>query len=349
MTKNIVIISVISVIVIIILVLWMNNKSESFDATECPTQPPPIWYDTMPVQSIISQYSGMVMNVEAITGATTGSLSSNYYVIINIGTTGVLSVNPDGTFSKEIKNKDNLKVQWKINKINSAADFQTLKGGTTPNPTPANNPKYTYPYYVVVSQYNDSLTKLALQYENGSISVRPLDDYTTQQWQISKFPVAVVPANLLGNANPASNFGSGYSNSTANSTEMLNAANNSAIKATLDQILSYVQANNINAQPSQSVFGSSNSPLTVNVRLGANTGRIVSGNSATSVGAFDDTPPNSDVRKLLKEFDNQKLGGLLGTTNSSTTTQAFNGLCTTPNMSDYISKTGIPCAACANF
>jgi hypothetical protein len=351
MTKNIVIISVISFIVIIILVLWMNNKSESFNLTPtpsgCPSLPPqPIWYDTMPVQSIISQYSGMVMNVEAITGATTGSLSSNYYVIINIGTTGVLLVNPDGTFSKGIKDKNNLEVQWKIKQINNAADFQTLKGGTTPNPPPANNPNYTYPYYIVISQYNNSPTQqLALQYENGSISVRPLGDYTTQQWKISQSPVAVAPANLLGNTNPASNFGSGYSNSTANSTAMLNAANNSAIKATLDQILSYVQANNINAQPSQSVFGSSNSPLTVNVRLGANTGRIVSGTTptptpATSVGTFIDTPSNSDVRKLLAAFNNKKLG---------ITTQAFNGLCTTPNMSDYISKTGIPCAACANF
>jgi hypothetical protein len=293
----------------------------------------------MPVQSIISQYSGMVMNVEAITGATTGNLSSNYYVIINIGTPGVLSVKPDGTFSKEIKDKNNLAVQWKIKQINNAADFQTLKGGTTPSSPPSNN--YTYPYYVVVSQYNNSPTQqLALQYENGSISVRPLGNYTTQQWQISQSPVVAVPANLLGNANPASNFGSGYSNSTANATTMLNAANNSSIKATLDQILSYVQANNINAQPSQSVFGSSNSPLTVNVKLGANTGRIVNGNPATSVGTFNNTPSDADVRSLLAAFNNKKLG---------ITTQAFNGLCATPNMSDYISKTGIPCSACANF
>ena len=352
MTKNIIIISVISLIVIIILVLLMNNKSESFNdppaPSACPTQPPPKWYDTKPVQSIISQYSGMVMNVESINGATTGSLNSDYYVIINIGTTGVLSVNSDGTFSKGIKST-NLAVKWNIKQINSAADFQTLIGNTTPTPTPVNNPNYTYPYYVVVSQINlNTTTKLALQYENGSISVRPLGDYTTQQWQISQTPVAVAPANLAGNTNLASNFGSGYSNSTANATEMLNAANNSAITATLDRILSYVQANNINSAPSQSIFGSGSSPLTVNVRLGANTGRIVNENT-NSVGTFGDTPSNADVRSLLKKFSEEKLGGLLGTSNSSTTAQAFNGLCVTPNMSDYISKTGIPCTACANF
>jgi hypothetical protein len=187
-------------------------------------------------------------------------------------------------------------------------------------------------------------TVRVLQYENGTLSVRPLGDYISQQWDIST--VNVTPGIPILNNNQLSSFSPEYvDGGVANSTAMLNSTTNQQIMTSLNQILGYIQANGINQTPTQSVFGSTSTnaastPLTVNVRLGANVNRAVTG----SVNSFADTSP----AELLKKYDQAAVGNLLGTTGTATP-QALNGLCTTPNMSDYVSKEGIPCTACAGF
>lgn len=355
---------VVVILCVIAAIVYMNHSSdtkESFvdtptpdpNATVAPSPTPtvtcpvitPDWWAVSPIKSIISKYSGISVNVipADFPDYSGGNIDSNYQVMIESANTaipkGALSVANTGVFSKSVIDKADTNQLWKIKRITSVDDLKTLSGNPTMNVTNMN-----YPYYLIVSLNTLTATTVrVLQYENGTLSVRPLGDYISQQWDISA--VNVTPGIPILNNNQLSNFSPEYvDGGVANSAAMLNSSNNQQIMASLNQILGYIQANGINQTPTQSVFGSSanaaSTPLTVNVRLGANVNRAVTG----SVSSFADTSPSA----LLKKFDEAAVGNLLGTTGTATP-QSINGLCTTPNMSDYVSKEGIPCTACAGF
>lgn len=309
------------------------------------TPTPTSWWSTTSVKSIISKYSGIGINVTPtdFLNYSGGNVDSNYQVMVESANTsipkGALAVSNTGVFSKSLINNLDTNQIWKLKKITSADDLKTLIGNPTMIVSPVNNP-----YFVVVAL--NSLTTApvrALQYENGTLSVRPLGDYVAQQWDLS--PVNVTPGIPILNSNQLSSFSPEYvDGGVANSVAMANASKNNEIMSTLNQILGFVQATGINQAPTQSVFGSTSTnaastPLTINVKLGSNTGRAV-----TSAAGFASTDPVS----LLKQYDDAQIGKLLGTT-ATAAPAALGGLCTTPNMSDYVSKVGIPCTACASF
>lgn len=351
------------VLIVLILYVLMNNSSntvESFSATPDPSAtqlPPPVcptprildWWDSSPVKSIISKYSGVSINVRpaAYQSYSGGNLDSDYQVLIESSNKsipeGVLSVGSDGTFSKSLNNPSDTNQLWKIKQIKTAEDLRTLVNKPSLSVSNTEN----YPYFMLVTANSISSTNVrALQYENGTLSVRLVGDYISQQWDVNK--VNTIPGIPILDNNQLSNFSPEYMPAgVASSTAMLNAATNSQIMNTLNQILGFVQSTGINNAPSQSVFGTtgaSSAPLTVNIKLGSNASRAVSTTGATSVSNF----ANTDARTLLKQYDDAQLGKMLGTKGTATA-ESLNGLCATPNMSDYISKVGIPCTACANF
>jgi hypothetical protein len=335
-----------------------SKISESFGDTPAPlpnvttmppcqslTPTPTSWWSTTPVKSIISKYSGIGINVTPadFPNYSGGNVDSNYQVMVESANTsipkGALAVSNTGVFSKSLINNLDTNQLWKLKKITSVDDLKTLIGNPTMIVSPVNNP-----YFVVVAL--NSLTTApvrALQYENGTLSVRPLGDYVAQQWDLS--PVNVTPGIPILNNNQLSSFSPEYvDGGVENSVAMANASKNNELMSKLNQILGFVQATGINQAPTQSVFGSTSTnaastPLTINVKLGSNVGRAV-----TSTSKFASTDPAS----LLKQYDDAQMGKLLGTT-STAAPSALGGLCTTPNMSDYVSKVGIPCTACASF
>lgn len=331
-------------------VLPADTPTPSPDGTTLPpcqpqTPIPTNWWSMSPVKSIVSKYSGIGINVTPANfpNYSGGDSTSNYQVMVESANTsipkGALSVSNNGVFSKSLINSSDNSQLWQIKQITSTDYLKQLIGNPTMTVSPVNNP-----YFVVVSL--NSLTTApvrALQYENGTLSVRPLGDYVSQQWDLS--PINVTPGIPILNNNQLSSFSPEYvDGGVANSVAMANASKNNEIMATLNQILGFVQSTGINQAPTQSVFGSTatnaaSTPLTINVKLGSNVGRAV-----TSSAGFASTDPVS----LLKQYDNAQVAKLLGT--SITAEPAtLGGLCTTPNMSDYVSKEGIPCTACAGF
>jgi hypothetical protein len=252
---------------------------------------------------------------------------------------GSLSIdNTTGIFSKVTINSGDTNQLWLIKMIKSSSDLGTLLG----NPNMSILNAVNYPYCVVISSNSVTIGPIrALQYENGTLSVRLLGDYAAQMWDINKLPVAT-GISILAN-NQLSNFSPEYvAGGVGSSVAMTNANNEKQIMSSLNKILGYIQSNNVNTAPSTSVFGSS--PLSVNVKFASPT-------ATPSVNKFADTANTSkeDVRSLLNQYNQAQLGILMGTNNVASTANAFNGLCKTPNMSEYVSTVGIPCTACANF
>lgn len=384
---NIAIILILTVLILVItyIKLYKNtDTNESFIVSPTntasstpgvvPTCIPQVmpWWRTSPVKSIISKYSGVGVNVSTSESpdGSTGNLNSKYLVFIQSPNPsipkGSLSVdNSSGVFTTTTPNGSDINQLWNIVLISSDSDISELMTTpTNPNPTITNK---IYPYYVIITNNSNTSgnSKRALQYENGSISVRILGDYDAQRWDISPNSIVSPGVVVVGN-NQLSHFSPEYvgngvgvgvgvsgGSSNGNNLNQMNANTTNQIMSSLNQILGYLQSTGGNTNPSSSIFG--NKPLSLNVSVGGNPNRIVStgDNTTTSIGTFGDVSTKStvapDVSKLLDTYTAQQLGTISSAQVRALVSQPLSEQCSTPNMSDYISKTGIPCTSCANF
>jgi hypothetical protein len=138
------------------------------------TSPNPIKEDKH-VAAIVSKYSGKAINVEAI-----GEPPTKKCVIKFYGQNS-LSMNDDGTYSVGLSNKDNIRQQWMIIHVTDYQSFLKIIPQNNKN-MGASVHESDYPFYMIISAFDN--TK-CLQYDSGSILVRPIGNYNSQKWDIS--------------------------------------------------------------------------------------------------------------------------------------------------------------------
>jgi len=127
------------------------------------------------IQAIVSKYSGKTINIEPIDGPPTKKVLIHFYG------SRALTMNDDGTYSIGISDKNNIRQQWEIHAINTGVQYDSFIPKS--NKTMGKDLEdVKYPFYIVRSAHKPDR---ALQYESGSILVRPLANYDSQKWDIS--------------------------------------------------------------------------------------------------------------------------------------------------------------------
>jgi hypothetical protein len=254
----------------------------------CPEPKPPA-----PV-AIVSRYFGVGFNIyPASTTSSVTKLDSTYLIEhIPITTTGVAggmySMSSDGTLTIKLKNVSDPTQWWNMTEFKD----------------PSDNSEY-------VVMVPNGIPKIALQYANGSLSIRPYTSpgFEGQKWLKSE--TLVTRGIPVLNYSPASLFTTEfdpYSTSTSMSGNNLSDANTkqvtdviTAVKAGIQQYLT--QANNAqnNGQMTSSSLGNKSNPLSVNLDLGRSSS---SGGSGGSGGGSVDTSDSGNSEKGISFFDN---------------------------------------------
>lgn len=196
----------------------------------------------------------------------------------------------------------------------------------------------------------NSTPKLALQYENGTLAIRPLNStgagFESQKW-ISSSNTITRGIPVL-NYNPASLFTpefDPYSTSTNINSSTLTQQNNqqineviNAIKTNVSQYLSQIGASGQNVpQVSASSLGNKDLPLNINVNLTGGS----SGSSTSSFANVSGTTSSNDVLSLLNKYETLSNGD-----NNSLFTQSLQSLlgqeqnkgCPSIDIKDYTSN-----------
>jgi hypothetical protein len=138
--------------------------------------------ETQKVQSVVSKYSGKIINVQPIGDAPTQK------ILINFNGNTSLTVNDDGTYTVQISNQDSVRQQWRLIAINNASEYDQYIHDNYKNSGFSTSDSQTkYPFYIIVSNFDfgSDAPKRCLQYDTGSILVRPVANYDSQKWDIS--------------------------------------------------------------------------------------------------------------------------------------------------------------------
>jgi hypothetical protein len=155
--------------------------------------------ETEHVKSVISKYTGKVINVDAVGVSPTQKVTVP--VMNKMDTKMNVSVNSNGTYSLVIPNATSSKQQFALIYIDSAATFSQHI------PLPNENLGYniqdaSYPFYILKSVFDP--TK-ALQYQEGNLTIRPLANYDTQKWDISYDTVSETGNRFSGDVSESAN------------------------------------------------------------------------------------------------------------------------------------------------
>lgn len=192
--ENIILISLVLFALVLILVDYLLNKRgilkesfEDFDYNQAynnqidsnqQSYENPI-SQTSHIKSIVSKYTGKVLNVEA-NGEPPSSIVTMPFFNEKSQKMN-LSVNMDGTYSIVIPNKNSTKQQFLLIFIDSAETYAKHIPLKNEN-LGYNINEANYPFYILKSHYD--ITK-ALQYQDGVVMIRPLANYDSQKWDIS--------------------------------------------------------------------------------------------------------------------------------------------------------------------
>ena len=127
------------------------------------------------IQSIVAKYSGKIINVKAL-----GSPPTNKVLIHFYGNSS-LTVNDDGTYSVGLSDEDSIRQQWNIVYIDEEEKYDTHISTVNKN-SGYSLDKVDYPFYLIISAHKPDR---CLQYDAGSVLVRPIANYDSQKWDIS--------------------------------------------------------------------------------------------------------------------------------------------------------------------
>jgi hypothetical protein len=288
--------------------------------------------------SIISRFFGIGFNIYPANNTIQSTLPTNITntnlfliehipVVHNNALGSMYAISSDGQLTIKLRN-DQDSTQWWI--LTTKTDNKST--------------------YYIITPFTQTSTPLALQYENGNLSLRPYTDtdYESQKWITSTSKITRGIPVL--NYNPASLFTpefDPYSTTTNINSTTLTQQNNqqvsnvlSTIKANIQQYLTQIGSTNQSVPPvSASSLGNKDMPLNINLNLGSNT---QGGSTLSAFANITGTTTPTDILKLLDRYENTT-----GTPNNTDTLylttdlqSALNksGECTTVNIGDYTSN-----------
>jgi hypothetical protein len=338
-----------------LLIYYVYLKPEGFVETSTAPQttipsncPPPI--PPLPV-AVLSRYFGVGFNIYPTNGTTastifssstatstpttasTASSTNPIFIIEHIpvvynGSVGSMYAVSNGQLTIKLRNDLDTEQWWVFNKVSNA----------------------TSTYYNLIP-YNmlNATPQLALQYENGNLSIRPMNaGFESQKWIFSNTPITRgVPVLNYG---PASLFTPEFnpftSNNLSSTSSSVSQSNNQQvndvinfIKTNIQQYLAAVGTTPQGTIPavSTSSLGNKDMPLNINVNLG-------SGGRGTSVSAFDNvsgTTTGTDLLSLLNKYEVSQTGTSSNTLYSGTdlaTALQTNQGCPALNIGNYTSS-----------
>jgi len=256
---------------------------------------------TLPV-AIISRYFGVGFNIYPVNRTSLSTTQNQLYLIEHIPITptgtsgGMYSISSDGAFTIKLKNNDDPTQWWIMTEFRDTIDDS---------------------YYQIIQPY--SKTSTALQYANGSLSIRP---YTAPGYEGQKFlksSTTVTRGIPVLNYSPGSMFTTEfdpYSTTSSISTSNLTDSNNkqvtdvvSAVKSGIQQYLSKMSSTNSNGQLTSSSLGNKDMPLSVNLNLDS----LSNGRSN-----FDNVNGSTSIKDILSILDKYESQSQNNNTNSQT-------------------------------
>ena len=305
----------------------------------CPTLPPPI-----PV-AVLSRYFGVGFNIFPVNGTSAAIVNANmdsntsnslflieHIPVVYNGSVGSMYAVSNGQLTIKLRNDLDIEQWWVFNKSNDSSS--------------------TY-YHITPYNMINSTPQLALQYENGNLSIRPQNSsFESQKWIFSNTPITRgIPVLNYG---PASLFTPEFNPFTSNnisSTASVSQSNNQQvsdvinfIKTNIQQYLATVGATPNGTIPavSASSLGNKDMPLNINVNLGSETNTGTS--STSSKSAFDNitgTTTSTDLLSLLNKYETSQTvpanNQLFFGSDIATALQTNQG-CTSLNLGDYTSN-----------
>jgi len=296
----------------------------------CPSLAP-----TLPL-AIISRYFGVGFNIQPVTSTTSNITNTNYYLIEHIPITtngvsgGMYSISSDGTFTIKIKNNDDPSQWWSMKELTDSSD--------------------TSLYQVMIP---NNLPNMALQYSNGSLSIRPYTPpgFEGQKW-LKSYTIVTRGIPVINNS-PASMFTTEfdpYSTSSSINTSNLSDSNSkqvtdviNAVKTGIQQYLLKTNNSQLNGQLSSSSLGNKSRPLNVNLNLGASSD---SSNSNKEVSFFENvigSTSDDDILSILDKYeaksgDNNRLQTVYSSNDLQNQLDTTANGCKLLNLNDYTSN-----------
>ena len=285
---------------------------------------PPVGNNTS--LSIISKTYGIGFNMYPVSTQSNNTYLIEHIPIVYNNTLGSMyAVSVDGLLTIQQRNEQDTSQWWIITKLsNMQTDTYVIK--------PSNSAKLATPS--------------ALQYENGSLALRPYTEpgFPGQQWIMSSTKITRGVPVL--NFNPASMFTTEfdpYSTSNSITSSSLDQHNTqqvsevvSAIKSNIQQYLKQNSINDTVQQMSASSLGNKELPLNINLNLGKST--------LSKFADITGSTTKSDVLSLLDKYENPNTYSqdstnkpLYATTDLQTVLQS-NTSCSPLNLSDYTSN-----------
>ena len=176
--------------------------------------------------SIVSKYSGKVINVEKEPNSPAGKTR---YIIkwepLGGKTGGCITANADGTYSTPICNSNIDKQLWEIIEVKNIEQFIELIstfGGKDRLKMGRPLDETNYPFHIIKANKHD----FVLNYEGGGLSVRKLANYDSQKWDVStdsikQDPMPTQNYNKYGSLTPGHNV---------SNTDMSGVQNNNLMK-----------------------------------------------------------------------------------------------------------------------
>jgi hypothetical protein len=293
----------------------------------------------MPV-AVLSRYFGVGFNIyptnsttAASINSTTGNNNSNsmflieHIPVVYNGSVGSMYAVSNGQLTIKLRNDLDPEQWWVFNKASdSASTYYNIKPYNMINATP----------------------QLALQYENGNLSIRPQNpSFESQKWIFSN--TLVTRGIPVLNYGPASLFTPEFNPFTSNnmsSTASVSQSNNQQvndvinfIKTNIQQYLATVGATPQGTVPgvSASSLGNKDMPLNINVNLGSGTG----GSSKSAFDNLTGTTTGTDLLSLLDKYETSQTvpasNQLFLSTDLATSLQNNEG-CASLNIGDYTSN-----------
>ena len=139
--------------------------------------------------SIVSKYSGKIINIEQLEGEKYKDGNTEYHVYLikwqPLGGKpgGCITCNDDGTFSTPICDLQNNKQKWYIKKIENETEWKKEIDDEDRQKMGRHFTSTDFPFHIVVSkEYNDYV----LNYEGGGLSIRKKANYDGLKWDVSK-------------------------------------------------------------------------------------------------------------------------------------------------------------------